>query len=448
MAAKVFISYRRDDSRYQARMIHAAFCKAIPSDHVFMDVDSIPPGANFREILKDWVDQCGVLLALIGPGWIDARDPKTNMRRLDSNSDFVRIEIGEALKRRIPVVPMILDGTPIPDVDRLPGDLKGLADRQAVFVDYRTFDADVERLIRKLRLTQGDARTGSPERPTSAPVPASSSDRYRAEGRIKVDARIVHGAPDGLFLPGNGKVEWFQDYESGPEMVVVPAGSFIMGSPQSEEGRENDEGPQRKVTFANPFAVGRFAVTFDEWDACAADGSRKGYRPDDHHAWGRGQRPVNCVSWNDAQAYIEWLAKKTEKPYRLLSEAEWEYAARAGSMTAFWWGDSISTDKANYSQHQLGKTIPVNWFDPNPWGLYQVHGNVWEWTEDCYDDGYYGAPLDGSVSTSGDCSQRVIRGGSWDSGPEDLRSASRSRFTTNIRYLVLGFRVGRTLLPP
>jgi len=123
MAAKVFISYRRDDSKYQARMIHSAFCKVIPSDHVFMDVDSIPPGANFRKILKDWVDQCEVLLALIGPGWIDVRDPKTNGRRLDNKSDFVRIEIGEALARDIPVVPVLIDGAPMPHVDRLPDDL-------------------------------------------------------------------------------------------------------------------------------------------------------------------------------------------------------------------------------------------------------------------------------------------------------------------------------------
>jgi hypothetical protein len=170
MAEKIFISYRRDDSRYQARMIHAAFCKVIPSDHVFMDVNSIAPGANFRKILKDWVDQCEVLLALIGPGWIDARDVKTKMRRLDNKSDFVRIEIGEALKRGIPVVPVILDDAPMPDAELLPDDLKELADRQAEFVEYRTFDADVERLIRKLKLSEGVGRTGSPEQPTSAPV--------------------------------------------------------------------------------------------------------------------------------------------------------------------------------------------------------------------------------------------------------------------------------------
>ena len=159
MAAKVFISYRRDDTRYQADRIRAAFCQVIPRDRVFMDVKSIPPGANFRKILKDWVNQCEVLLALIGPGWIDASDPKTKERRLDNPNDFVRIEIGEALARNIPVVPVLIDGAPLPDIGLLPDVLKELVDRQAEFVEYRTFDADVERLITKLRLDQGVDRT-------------------------------------------------------------------------------------------------------------------------------------------------------------------------------------------------------------------------------------------------------------------------------------------------
>jgi formylglycine-generating enzyme required for sulfatase activity len=147
--------------------------------------------------------------------------------------------------------------------------------------------------------------------------------------------------------------------------------------------------------------------------------------------------------------YVEWLAKKTRKPYRLLSEAEWEYAARAGSETAFWWGDSISSNQANYRNedgYRL-RTVPVNSFDPNPWGLYQVHGNVWEWTEDSYHDSYDWASVDGSAWTRGDCSRRVVRGGSWLDGPENLRSAGRSWITSDNRFHSLGFRVGRTLLP-
>jgi hypothetical protein len=173
---RIFISYRRQDSRYQARSIHAAFAREVGHDNVFMDVNSIQPGANFRKILKLWVDQCEVLLALIGPDWIDARDPQTGKRRLDNPSDFVRIEIGEALRRDIPVVPVLLDGAALPHSDRLPADLQELCDRQAVMVEYRTFDADVERLIRKLRLGAEPVRL-APVAPSPAPIPGADDGR-------------------------------------------------------------------------------------------------------------------------------------------------------------------------------------------------------------------------------------------------------------------------------
>jgi formylglycine-generating enzyme required for sulfatase activity len=228
----------------------------------------------------------------------------------------------------------------------------------------------------------------------------------------------------------------FRECDRCPEMIVVPSGNFTMGSPNGEKGRDDDEGPRRKVTFANAFAVGTFAVTFEEWDACVADGGCNGNKPDDE-GWGRGLRPVINVSWDDASAYVKWLSNKAGKPYRLLSEAEREYVARAGTITAFWWGNSISTNQANYNGtayagasegYDRKRTVDVNSFEPNPWGLYQVHGNIDEWTEDCYHDSYNRAPLDGSPWTTGDCDAHVIRGGSWRDDPKDLRSAARAVF--------------------
>jgi formylglycine-generating enzyme required for sulfatase activity len=248
----------------------------------------------------------------------------------------------------------------------------------------------------------------------------------------------------------------FKECSNCPEMVVVPAGTFIMGSPASEVGRAAEEGPQHTVTFGQQFAVGRFELTYDEWDACVADGGCNGYTPHDS-GWGRGRRPTINVSWDDAKAYVTWLAKKTGKSYRLLSEAEREYVTRAGTTTPFWWGKSISTNQANYNGapfgrgakgQSRGRTVPVDSFEPNPWGLYQVHGNIYDWTEDCWIDSYKGAPADGSARTSGDCSYRVIRGGSWDYNPEYLRSASRLGWNTDTRASWLGFRVGRTLITP
>jgi formylglycine-generating enzyme required for sulfatase activity len=201
------------------------------------------------------------------------------------------------------------------------------------------------------------------------------------------------------------------------------------------------------VTLARQFAVGRFAVTFDEWDACFADSGCKGHNPSDE-GWGRGQRPVINVSWDDARAYVAWLSRKTGKPYRLLSEAEFEYAARAGSQTAYSWGNDVGKGNANCkgcgSQWDNRQTAPVGSFAANAFGLYDMAGNNWDWVEDCDNASYNGAPTDGSASASGDCSKRVVRGGSWNTGPLFLRSAGRNWVTTGLRIINLGFRVGRT----
>ncbi len=235
----------------------------------------------------------------------------------------------------------------------------------------------------------------------------------------------------------------FKDCATCPEMVVVPTGSFMMGSPSSEKGRDSDEGPQHRVRIAQPFAVGEYEVTFAEWDACVSAGSCNGHSPADR-GWGRGQRPVIYVSWNDAQAYVKWLSNKTGKRYRLLSEAEWEYVARAGTETPFHFGVTISTDQANYNRNYQAQTVEVGSFPSNGYGLHDVHGNVDEWVQDCWNDSYLGVPTDGSAWTSGDCSGRVLRGGSWDSKQRNLHLADRDWGPTNYRSIRTGFRVART----
>lgn len=193
-------------------------------------------------------------------------------------------------------------------------------------------------------------------------------------------------------------------------------------------------------------------------DVCARDGGCGGLVPDDK-GWGRGDRPVINVSWNDAKAYVAWLSKKTGASYRLLSEAEREYVTRAGTTTPFWWGSSITPERANYNgsaePYQGGgsrgenrqKTLPVKSFAPNPWGLYQVHGNVLDWVEDCYHDSYDRAPLDGSALTTGKCEMRGLRGGSWFNSPWVLRAAYRIDDSPDDRSYFVGFRVARTLNP-
>jgi formylglycine-generating enzyme required for sulfatase activity len=255
--------------------------------------------------------------------------------------------------------------------------------------------------------------------------------------------------------------ETFKECENCPEMVVVPAGSFRMGGSVLEGG--DNERPQHFVRFAQPFTVGKFAVTFDEWDACAADGGCNGYRPDDA-GWARGRNPVINVNWDDAKAYVAWLSRKTGRTYRLLSEAEREYVTRAGTTTPFWWGNSISTIQANYDpvgarysnfnvnvyKDEGGadrrRTLPVDSFLPNPFGLYQVAGNLQEWLEDCTTENYNGAPADGSAWTTGDCpTGHALRGGSWHTWGKTLRAAFRAGSPANARSITIGFRVARTL---
>jgi formylglycine-generating enzyme required for sulfatase activity len=241
----------------------------------------------------------------------------------------------------------------------------------------------------------------------------------------------------------------FKECTNCPEMVVVPAGEFMMGSPETEKDRSDDEGPQHKVRIPKPFAVARFELTFDEWDACAAHGNC-----DPHVStggWGRGRQPVINVSWDAAQRYVEWLSRVTGQSYRLLTEAEWEYAARARTTTAYYWGDRIGKKNANCdgcsSQWDSKQPAPVGSFVANAFGLYDMAGNVWQWVQDCYHGDYNGAPRDGSAWTSRDCSRRVLRGGSWGNIPRVLRSANRNWDSSVDRGNSFGFRVGRTLTP-
>ena len=264
----------------------------------------------------------------------------------------------------------------------------------------------------------------------------------------------------------------FKDCADCPEMVMVPAGSFMMGSPEDEPKRVGEREDRVRVRIAKPFAVGAFAVTRGEF---AAFVSATNYKPDGGcHIWtgtewkeqsdrswrspGFAQdarHPVTCVNWNDAKAYISWLSSKTGKTYRLLSEAEREYVTRAGTTTPFWWGSSVSTDQANYNgkhtyaQGRKGrwrqKTVRVDSFRANPWGLYNVHGNAWDWTEDCWNESNSDNPGDGSARTTGDCRTRIVRGGSWNYSPDHLRAAFRYWNEPGNRNSGQGFRVARTL---
>jgi formylglycine-generating enzyme required for sulfatase activity/DNA-binding winged helix-turn-helix (wHTH) protein len=386
-----------------------------------------------------------------------------------------------------------LDGA-MPQASDLPERSMPLAPRNAVEVRTAQLGRDAEALVEKISATLKGVWAGPSRWPAAAasvvvlllagwiglhqigvpvwmpwtPAAVQPDDERRARDAEQQQP----GAPKAAAAPVGETVgvmplspereqalapkDSFKECDACPEMVVVPAGSFTMGSPANEEGRQSDESPQHAVTFARQFAVGRFAVTFEEWDACVADGGCNGYRPADE-GWGRGRRPVIRVSWSDAKAYLAWLSRKTGGTYRLLSEAEREYVARAGTTTPFWWGSAIAASQADYDGtvtyaggvkgENRQQTLPVDRFEPNPWGLYQVSGNVWDMLEDCYHVSYEDAPSDGSAWTFEDCGARVVRGGSWLNPPRNLRAAHRGRVPPEARNPNFGFRVARTLNP-
>jgi formylglycine-generating enzyme required for sulfatase activity len=252
----------------------------------------------------------------------------------------------------------------------------------------------------------------------------------------------------------------FKDCDTCPEMVVVPAGSLMMGSPENEPDRQFFEGPQHKVTLHSAFAVGKFEVTRGQFAEFVENSNYKtgtscdvgngadivdiagqsfrdpGYKQTDNH-------PVVCVSWIDAQTYVKWLSRKFGTTYRLLSEAEWEYTNRAGTITSFPTGRTITTLQANFNTEKHGTTV-VGQYEANGFGIHDMAGNAWEWTEDCFEDNYRNTAEKSNFLKDSDC-KRVMRGGGWYSNWYLLRSAALNALGANDRFLSLGFRVARTL---
>ena len=311
-----------------------------------------------------------------------------------------------------------------------------------------------------------------PSQPIVVPVPPVAQPPTKTTRPVDQGAATRFGplteAAEGALKSG----ERFRECENCPEMVAAPRGDFVMGSPDGQAGAERDEMPARKVAIGSPIAAARFAVTVVEFETFIAI---TGYRPAPGCRVYEGSRwvdkpelsfrnpgfpqspdhPVVCINWNDAKAYTDWMSARTGTTYRLPTEAEREFFTRAGTTSLFWWGNDIEPSRAGYDwSHAFGSgprgetrrgTHPVQSFQPNPWGLYQVHGNVSEWVEDCWNDGYRGAPVDGAAWTTGDCKRRVLRGGSWGYSPKDLRAAYREGATATYRNFNFGFRVVRVL---
>lgn len=417
--ADIFISYAREDGERAKRLAEAL------EQHgwsVWWDPD-IHPGETWDQVIERELDAARCVTVL----W-----SKRSILK-----DWVRVEATEGLDRRILVPALIEDVRP---------PLRFRHVQAASLIDWNGEDGHrgFERLLKAL-MAKLDAPQ-QPQTPTPQQTPSTEPPEPLPESVAKHSSEPSSPASGekSIAIKDLSDFSGFRDISERwcPEMVVLPAGEFMMGSPDKDEYAEDAEKPQHKVKISHRLAVGRYPVTFQEYDCfCRA----AGYNKADDNGWGRGRRPVINVSWNDAKAYLEWLGNQTGKSYRLLSEAEWEYACRAGTMTEYSCGNRITDEDANFDKN-LVMTTEVGSYPENPWGLYDMHGNVWEWMEDFWHQDYNGAPDDGSPwITGGDNVHRVLRGGSWINYSRGLRSAARIRDKTDTRTIDLGLRLARTV---
>jgi formylglycine-generating enzyme required for sulfatase activity len=299
------------------------------------------------------------------------------------------------------------------------------------------------------------------EEPAARPArPQASEQRPSIEGLAAADARGINTRLESKQPkePSGERGTTFRDCDVCPEMVVIPAGSFDMGANSAGPNSNPNEVPQHPVTIGRPFAVGKFEVTFAEWEACVAAKGCSGNPAPSDEGWGRDKQPVVNVNWHDAIEYVTWLSRVTGAQYRLLSEAEWEYAARAGTTSQFSTGEKITAEQANFQTDFASdgvtrdgtyreQPVAVGSFAANAFGLHDMHGNVWEWVQDNWHEDYSGAPRDGAVAVGGDDTQRALRGGSWYSFATEVRSATRRGEMADYRAGDIGFRVARSLSP-
>lgn len=329
---------------------------------------------------------------------------------------------------------------------------------------------DAKSRIKLLRMRASIEQSKINQENQKAQQEAQDKARQQAEQQLATQKKMEAEKRASSDMKRPGRV--FRDCAACPEMVILPRGKYLMGSPPSESGREDDEGPQREVTIDYALAVGKYEITFDEWSACSNDKVKAcdWYDPPDR-GWGRGKQPVIEVSRDHAESYTRWLSNKTGKPYRLLTEAEWEYAARAGTTTRYSVGDCIYTDQANLSvlptqdvggtgqgkkgqsaidcrgkaQRSEMKPIKVGSYPPNAFGLHDMQGNVLEWVQDCWEKSYAAAPSNGDAYRPKGCLLNIRRGGAWNDGPRKLRAAARSFSVPLVTPYssAVGFRVAR-----
>ncbi len=472
MGGKIFVNYRRDDDKNFAARVHKHLCDEFGADNVFLDVDQLKPGERFEEVLTTALASTKVLLVLIGPRWMEL----LRARMAEGSMDYARKEIAQALAQRIKVIPVLADQTQLPVKDELPEDIRELVAHHKHTILFEHFGQSMTALLDAIqpRTMRRKPLAGVSWRRMAVAALSLLGVAVAVLAVDKVAPEWIEAVRGNVGL-GNSIVTTEKNPVIGSmplpaenmPLVQVKPGRFAMGSPVGEPHRTQAEGVRRMVEIQLPlFSVAAHAVTRGQYSQFVTETSRSnsnaqctywmgtlrlgkwqsssgvdwkspGFQQDDNH-------PVVCVSYLDAIAFAEWLSSKTGRRYRLPTEAQREYFTRAGTTGSYSTGETITGAQANY-QFDRGGTVVVNTFDANPWGLKNTHGNVWEWVEDCWSEGYNGAPSDGTSLKRDKCDARVVRGGSFADHYNILRSAHREFRDPVNRYYNVGFRLVRIL---
>ncbi len=477
----IFISYRRTDSATMTGRIYDRLCEHFGKSAVFKDVYNIPDGSNFREYISSVIRQCSVLLAIIGPNWIEPQTP-LGQRRLDDPNDLVRIEIETALQQGKPVLPVLVVGAPMPLGASLPPSLRTIAAISAPSVrDDPDFEHDMVRLQTTLEHWLPTRKRRILSRRQLFVIGGSAIVAATAIVGVNAFARLPHG---GSSLPLTGPTETpslsgaslppgfpsslaqlgfaYKIYKGQavilPPTATIPAGSFLMGSDSSRDADALiDEFPQSEVGIALSYNMSVYPVTVAEYALAVQAGAVPAPVNDTNAAYAPWQfqlqfldHPVVNVSWFNARAYAAWLSELVGATWRLPTEAEWEKAARGTDGRIYPWGNQWDASRANTSESGLGTTTTVGFYsihqDASPYGLHDMAGNVFTWCTTIYDQSRFPYPYvagDGREQPNDETSQRVVRGGSWSRSHQEARAAARGYDDPTIRHEIVGFRLIR-----
>lgn len=443
-----FLSYTRfDDRRGKISEFRTWLSDAVeevsglPFD-LFQDVDDkkgIGLGQKWRNVLDEMLDQARFFIPILTPKFFNSRPCREELTKF--------LELESKTGRQDLVLPIYWITCPVLEEGHLKAKdelVQAIDERQRSDwrdLRFRTFEAEeVQRDLSRLA-SQIDRARRNVLRVIETPKVVVANGKPEPSKKPAHKLKTVPPQPKLAPAPSSQQMipfEVFKEIDAPwcPEMVMLPAGSFIMGSPEGEKDRSDNEGPQHEVTISHPFALGRYPVTFDEYDHFCNESGRK--KPSDE-GWGRGRRPVIDVRDKDADAYCAWLSEVTKSTYQLPTEAMWEYACRSGTSTAYAFGDQLTKKQANFAR-QIGQTSQVGAYPANAWGFHDMHGNVWEWCADGFRV-YTSKPVtDPQGPITG---YRVLHGGSWRHGARHAHSAYRNYYDPEYRFDNIGFRCAR-----